>query len=195
MEGNTSSVNQSTGQQLPETVHCRTQRAQLPEEDEEVMQSSSTVPTIPLQPDQSDRPSSHAKQAKLLASIENLKSSISTTEAVLSTKLREITQLKSFRASTSNEDNQESTQFSSRQGAAPETAQKKRDSFVSSSTLSEDDKAALAHAHSIINSHISLLKSYNEIKNIAMGMLSLIAEKEGRRLKDVMDERGIDEDD
>ncbi|KAJ9603300.1 hypothetical protein H2200_012078 [Cladophialophora chaetospira] len=69
-------------------------------------------------------------------------------------------------------------------------------SFQQQQVVTDDpDKAALAHAQVIANSNISLLKRYNEIKDVAMGMLSLIAEKEGKRLAEVMEERGISEKD
>ena len=54
---------------------------------------------------------------------------------------------------------------------------------------------ALGHAQSIINKHISLLKRYNNIKDIALKMLDLIAEKEGKRLAEVMEERSVSEKD
>ena len=69
-------------------------------------------------------------------------------------------------------------------------------SFQQQHELKDDlDKAALEHAQVIANRNISLLKRYNEIKDIAMGMLSLIAEKEGKRLAEVMEERGVGEKD
>lgn len=68
------------------------------------------------------------------------------------------------------------------------------ESFKQQTTLNYDqDKAALAHAQVVANKHISSLKRYNEIKDIALGMLGLIAEKEGKRLAEVMEERGVSE--
>jgi hypothetical protein len=57
------------------------------------------------------------------------------------------------------------------------------------------DKAALAHANALVDEHITLLKQYNRIKDIALGMLGIIAEKEGKRLAEVMEERGVKESD
>ena len=104
-------------------------------------------------------------QARMLSSIEVLKSNVSSTESQLSAKLHEITKIESFQSSQQSD------------------------------TKTDTDKAAQAHAQSIINKHISLLKRYNEIKDIALGMLSLIAEKEGKRLAEVMEERGVSEKD
>ena len=120
----------------------------------------------PAEPDTRLRSNiSSGKEAKLLASLETLKTQISITEKQLSTKLHEITQLDSFPSQQPRADPQDS------------------------------DNAALAHARAIINKHISLLKRYNEIKDIATGMMGLIAEKEGRRLAEVMEERGVSEKD
>jgi len=124
------------------------------------------VEIIPSEPHAS--PAFTSKQVKLLKSIETMKSNISTTESQLSTKLHQITQLNCFPAPSPDE-----------QAANQQTI----------------DKAALQHAQTIITKHISLMKRYNEIKDIAMGMLSLIAEKEGKRLAEVMEERGISEKD
>ena len=117
-------------------------------------------------------PLSTSRHAKLLATIETLKSKTTSTETQLSTKLHMITQLSSFPISF----------------PAPEL---RTDQEINQ----DQEKAALKHAHAIINKHISMLKQYNEIKDIAMGMLSLIAEKEGKRLVEVMEERGINEKD
>lgn len=62
-------------------------------------------------------------------------------------------------------------------------------------TNTNSDAAALQHAQHTVANHINLLKSYNEIKDIAMGMLGLIADKEGRRVAEVMEQRGISERD
>ncbi|OAL30044.1 hypothetical protein AYO20_08948 [Fonsecaea nubica] len=200
MEDDRYSSNQSNGHELPIPTSHQKQSPQAPQA--EVQSIVKELPTSLSTSDQSHKAASDAKQAKLLASIEQLRSNISTTEARLSTKLREITQLKSYStsASTANENkqgsNRRSSSSSSQQGSVPEIVQQQHDSTTIPTSMSvEDEKAALVHAHSIINKHISLLTTYNEIKDVAMEMLGLIAEKEGRRLQDVMEERGIDERD
>ncbi|OQU97271.1 hypothetical protein CLAIMM_03225 [Cladophialophora immunda] len=177
---------QAAGRQRLDPTHCRPQGSRSLQVE---VESSSEPATSQTQSDQRHKPTSDPREAKFLASIEKLKSNISTTEGLLSRKLQEIKELKSFPGSTASGGHQEP------QEPAPEAVHNQHDSSVPASLSAEDEKAALAHAHSIINRHISLLKSYNEIKNIAMGMLGLIAEKEGKRLKDVMDERGVNEDD
>lgn len=47
----------------------------------------------------------------------------------------------------------------------------------------------------MIKEHIQLLHRYNEIKDIGQGLMGLIAEKRGCRIKDVMEEFGVDEKD
>ncbi|EXJ66046.1 uncharacterized protein A1O5_10660 [Cladophialophora psammophila CBS 110553] len=191
MEDSAALESQSPVPQLLDSTHDRSQSSQPPKAG---VQSTSKDPTSPLQSNQSPNHALGARQPKLLASIETLKSNISTTEAQLSTKLREITQLNSFPGSNSN-NSTEPAVCSSQQGSAQVTAPGQQGSSLTGSISGDTEKEALSHAQSIINRHISLLKSYNEIKDIAMGMLGLIAEKEGRRLKDVMDERGVDERD
>jgi len=51
------------------------------------------------------------------------------------------------------------------------------------------------HAEAILARHIRLLHQYNAIKDIGLGLMGLIADKEGKRLKDVMEERGVGEKD
>ena len=50
----------------------------------------------------------------------------------------------------------------------------------------------LTHAQGIFEGHIALLRRYNDTKDIAMGMLSVIADRQGKRLAEVMAERGVD---
>jgi hypothetical protein len=68
-------------------------------------------------------------------------------------------------------------------------------SLASTVTPLEKRNAVVAHAKTIVNDHIAKLNRYNEIKDIALGLLNLIAEREGRRLADVMEERGLSETD
>jgi hypothetical protein len=79
--------------------------------------------------------------------------------------------------------------------------------LVSTSTLpsglsildswSEEEKtaSALSTANVVIKEHITLLHRYNEIKDIAQGLMGLIAEGRGVRVKVVMEEFGMGEGD
>lgn len=68
---------------------------------------------------------------------------------------------------------------------------------TSSSTTtahSEDTHSnhALIRANHILDSHIALLREYNNIKDVAMAMLSLIADRQGVTLGEVMAQRELD---
>ncbi|KAM3417560.1 hypothetical protein BST61_g5797 [Cercospora zeina] len=52
-------------------------------------------------------------------------------------------------------------------------------------------KQALATANGVIKEHISALHRYNEIKDIGLGLMGLVAERRGVRQKIVMEEFGI----
>ncbi|KAF2159874.1 hypothetical protein M409DRAFT_60467 [Zasmidium cellare ATCC 36951] len=55
--------------------------------------------------------------------------------------------------------------------------------------------SALETAHAVIKEHIALLHGYNEIKDVGMGLLGLVAEKRGVRVRCVMEEFGVGEGD
>ena len=59
----------------------------------------------------------------------------------------------------------------------------------------EKTKSALSTANAVIKEHITLLHKYNEIKDIAQGLMGLIAESRGVRVKVVMEEFGMGEGD
>ena len=87
------------------------------------------------------------------------------------------------------------------------TLQTQKAALVASSTLpsglsmpdswteEEKTKSALSTANAVINEHITLLHKYNEIKDIAQGLMGLIAESRGVRVKVVMEEFGMGEGD
>lgn len=60
-------------------------------------------------------------------------------------------------------------------------------------TWTDEEKAtsAFATANGVIKDHISLLHKYNEIKDIAQGLMGLIAEARGVRQKVVEEEYGM----
>ena len=71
-------------------------------------------------------------------------------------------------------------------------------SFAAISTtpgLPPTQRTTLANAQPVLDRHIKLLGQYNELKDAGMMMMGLIAEREGRVMRDVMEERGIGEDD
>ena len=130
---------------------------------------SPTKATKQLQEHPSEPSPPSARHHKLYTSNQRLKTTITATHARLSTAIGQITQLKSFPSTSPGE--------------------------TSPNFSSDIDKAALSHAQTIITTHITQLKRYNEIKDVAMGMLGLIAEKEGKRIAEVMAEREISEKD
>ena len=64
-------------------------------------------------------------------------------------------------------------------------------------TWSEEEKtkSALETANGVIKEHIALLHRYNEIKDIGQGLMGLIADKRGVRVREVMEEFGMEEKD
>ena len=62
---------------------------------------------------------------------------------------------------------------------------------------SEEEKtaSALSTANAAIKEHITLLHRYNEIKDIAQGLMGLMAEGRGVQIKVVMEEFGMGEGD
>ncbi|KAK5037258.1 hypothetical protein LTR13_005064 [Exophiala sideris] len=116
--------------------------------------------------------------ARSSSSVQALKSKIAEKEAQLSDTLSQISELPSF--ATQAEPAPTSSDLQYRGGEIE---------------LTDNDQAALAYSNHVFSRHISLLKKYNEIKDITQGMLSIIAEIEGRRLAEIMEEYGLDEKD
>ena len=54
---------------------------------------------------------------------------------------------------------------------------------------------SLVKAQRVLDQHIKLLSQYNALKDAGMTMIGAIAEREGKRVVDVMSERGVDVDD
>jgi Swi5 len=52
-----------------------------------------------------------------------------------------------------------------------------------------------AQAEAIVKRHISLLNAYNEIKDVGQGLIGLIADSRGVRIKEVMEEMAVGEED
>ncbi|KAI6829822.1 hypothetical protein KC332_g1238 [Hortaea werneckii] len=59
----------------------------------------------------------------------------------------------------------------------------------------QKNKQALATANGVIKDHIQLLHKYNEMKDIGLGLMGLIADKRGVRIGTVMEDFGMDEKD
>lgn len=53
----------------------------------------------------------------------------------------------------------------------------------------------MKHASATLKRHIKLLHDYNEIKDVATGLVGLVAEQRGERVKVVMEEMGVGEED
>ena len=63
-------------------------------------------------------------------------------------------------------------------------------------SLSEPSAAdIMAAANRVVKKHIRLLHEYNEIKDVAQGIMGLIADSRGVRIVDVQDEFGVDAND
>ena len=60
---------------------------------------------------------------------------------------------------------------------------------------SPDETAAQAQAQAIVKRHIKLLQSYNDIRDVGQGLMGLIADSRGIRLREVMEEMGVGEKD
>ena len=62
---------------------------------------------------------------------------------------------------------------------------------------SEEQKIrqAMSTASGVIKEHIQLLHKYNEMKDIGLGLMGLIADKRGARVGTVMEEFGVGEKD
>lgn len=52
-----------------------------------------------------------------------------------------------------------------------------------------------ADAAATVRDHIKLLHEYNEIKDVGLGLLGMIAEQRGARMKEVMEEFGLGDKD
>ncbi|KAF2452300.1 DNA repair protein, partial [Lineolata rhizophorae] len=50
-------------------------------------------------------------------------------------------------------------------------------------------------AKAVVQRHIDLLHSYNEVRDVGQGLIGLIAESRGVRIKDVQDEFGVSSND
>lgn len=61
----------------------------------------------------------------------------------------------------------------------------------------EDQRAkqALATANGVLKEHITLLHAYNEIKDIGLGLMGLVADQRGVRQKVIMEEFGMGDKD
>jgi hypothetical protein len=49
----------------------------------------------------------------------------------------------------------------------------------------------LTHAQSAVKQHIALLHAYNGIRDVGQGLMGMIAEQRGLRVKQVMEEMGV----
>ncbi len=56
----------------------------------------------------------------------------------------------------------------------------------------EQVESNLATAKAVIKEHISLLHQYNEIRDVGLGLMGIIADQRGVRLRDVQEDFGVD---
>lgn len=63
------------------------------------------------------------------------------------------------------------------------------------SISTETRTAVLDYANGVVKKHISLLHAYNGIRDVGQGLMGLIAEQRGVRVKDVMADFGVGEGD
>ncbi|RMZ78462.1 hypothetical protein DV737_g3901, partial [Chaetothyriales sp. CBS 132003] len=63
------------------------------------------------------------------------------------------------------------------------------------SDLSPDQQQSLVRAQAILDHHIKQLGKYNQLKDIAMEMLGMVAEREGKTMREMMAAREIEDDD
>lgn len=59
----------------------------------------------------------------------------------------------------------------------------------------EEIQQTMAHANATLKRHIKLLHDYNEVKDVAEGLVGLVAEQRGERVKVVLEEMGVGEGD
>ncbi|KAF2404490.1 hypothetical protein EJ06DRAFT_526569 [Trichodelitschia bisporula] len=56
----------------------------------------------------------------------------------------------------------------------------------------DEDVELMSAAKTIIKEHIGRLHTYNEIKDVAQGLIGMIAEQRGVRVRDCLEEFGLD---
>ena len=54
---------------------------------------------------------------------------------------------------------------------------------------------ALTSAHAVIKSHIALLQRYNEMKDVGLGLMGMVAESRGVRVSSVLEDYGMSDKD
>ncbi|RMZ83540.1 hypothetical protein DV738_g1087, partial [Chaetothyriales sp. CBS 135597] len=62
------------------------------------------------------------------------------------------------------------------------------------SDLRPEQQQSFVLAQTILDRHIKQLGKYNQLKDIAMDMLGILAEREGKTMREIMEARGIEDD-
>ena len=124
-------------------------------------------------------PSPSPRSLELQRKTTQLRSTIETIETQLGEALSKLSTLPSFQQ-------QSSTTSPTKATFAPLNAVP---------DLSPDEQHTLRQAQRRLDKHIQQLGQYNQLKDIAMGMLGMIAEKEGKMLREVMEARDVKDDD
>ena len=158
-----------------------TSRDQTHESSEEILPttvSKSTRPTKVLKHPPSKHASSSRTTTNLQARITQLHQTISHTQRELTNTLDQISELPSFQKTTQQQ----------QQPILSTTNTATRD-------FSPHHQAALDHAQRTLDDHIKLLSKYNAVKDVGMTMLGILAEQQGRPVREVMEEKGVGDDD
>lgn len=109
-----------------------------------------------------------AETQKLKSSIESMQQSITSTQSQLSSVLSQFRALQNPTRHVSAEEPSES---------------------------SGTDEETLSQAEATLRSHVKMLQQYNEIRDIALSLMQITAEREGKTFAQVMEEKGLDKDD
>jgi hypothetical protein len=77
-------------------------------------------------------------------------------------------------------------------GSAPDSSGPGSSSLDSqASNAANADPKLLKDAKARIKEHISLLHQYNEVRDVGLGLMGMIAEQRGVRVRDVQEEFGV----
>lgn len=146
---------------------------------------SSAASATPFKPLSTPKRPSNARPVDLPTKISQLKTTIEHTQQQFTDTLNKIAALPSSGSQQPSTSNTTATLSNATTFTAISTTP----------DLTPDQQAALARAQGVLDGHIKLLGQYNELKDAGMMMMGLIAEREARVVRDVMEERGVGEED
>ena len=143
----------------------------------ESRQNGSAKPVVDTPP-REGAPVPSQRAMELQYKITQLKSTVEHTEAKLGETLAKLSALSSSQARL----------------AIGSPAKSTPTSIIKVSSLTPDQRHILNEAQKTLDTHIKKLGQYNQLKDMAMGMLGMIAEKEGKTLREVMKDRDVEDD-